>query len=411
MIGITRLLCGGGFAGDALRYERGAGEAVAGAGPGRGPVVVWNATRRCNLACRHCYAEAIPTSAGSRTGGEEESPARPRAGWGGQELTTAEGMALLDDLAAFRVPVLLLSGGEPLLRPDFFDLVDRAGAKGVRVTVSTNGTLIDRATAGRLKKAGVGYVGISLDGLAAENDFFRGRRGAFDAAVAGIRHCREAGQKVGLRLTLSRHNFRQLPEIMKLVEEEDIPRVCFYHLVYTGRGKSLQGDDLSREETRAAVDSIMGWVEDMDRRGLPREVLTVDNHADAVYLYLRVRARDPLAAGRVWSLLLANGGNRSGMAIGQVDWGGEVHPDQFSGTHPLGNVRERPFSDIWTDASQPLLSMLRDRRQYLKGRCAACRWLSVCNGNFRARAEAATGDYWQADPACYLTDEEIGLPA
>jgi len=389
MIGITSLLCGGGFGGDALRYVPGAGKSLLGTGPGRGPVVVWNATRRCNLACRHCYAEA-------------NTP-------GGRELTTAEGFSLLDDLAAFRVPVLLLSGGEPLLRSDFFDLVDHAAGRGLRVTVSTNGTLIDRTTAVRLKKAGVGYVGISLDGLAAQNDFFRGRQGAFHDALAGIRHCREAGQKVGLRLTLSRHNFHQLPEMMKLVEDEDIPRVCFYHLVYTGRGSLLQGDDLSREETRAAVDLIMDWVEDMHRRGVQREVLTVDNHADAVYLYLRLRARDPQQAQRVWFLLSANGGNRSGMAIGRVDWSGEVHPDQFSGTHPLGNVLERPFSRIWADSSNSFLSKLRDRRRHLKGRCAACRWLDLCNGNFRARAEAATGDYWQADPACYLTDEEIGI--
>jgi len=377
-----------------MRYEKGAIPNLAGVGPGRGPVVVWNATRRCNLRCIHCYADA-------------NTP-------GGEELTPAEGLALIDDLAGFQVPVLLLSGGEPLLRPDFFDLVGYAGQKGLRVTISTNGTLIDREVAGRLKQAGVGYVGISLDGLAEQNDFFRGHKGAFTAALAGIRHCRDAGQKMGLRLTLSRHNFQQLPDIMKLVEEEHIPRVCFYHLVYAGRGSSLQEDDLSGAETRTALDQIMDWVEDMERRGVGREVLTVDNHADAVYLYLRLKQRNPERAALIWPLLLANGGNRSGIAIGQVDWSGTVHPDQFSAAHPLGNVRERPFSAIWSDSSQPLLHMLRHRREYLKGRCAGCRWLDICNGNFRARAETAGHppevgpDFWQADPACYLTDGEIG---
>jgi len=392
MIGITRLLCGGEFAGDSLRYEPGAGRSETGVGPGRGPVVVWNSTRRCNLRCLHCYADA----------GEEGSDE--------EELTTREARALIDDLAGFRVPVLLFSGGEPLLRPDFFELAEYAARRGLRVTVSTNGTLIDRDTAGRLAAAGVGYVGISLDGLAEQNDFFRGRRGAFAAALAGMRHCREAGQKVGLRLTLCAHNFRQLPDIMKLVEEEDIPRVCFYHLVYAGRGRALTDEDLSPGETREALDRIMDWVEDMERRGVGREVLTVDNHADAVYLYLRLSARDPERARRVLAMLSANGGNRSGMAIGQVDWAGTVHPDQFSSFHPLGNVRLRPFSAIWSDPEEPLLTMLRHRREHLKGRCAACRWLDLCNGNFRARAESA-GDYWGADPACYLTDEEISRDA
>jgi radical SAM protein with 4Fe4S-binding SPASM domain len=392
MIGITRLLCGGEFAGDTLRYENGAGHSSQGVAPGRGPVVVWNSTRRCNLRCIHCYADATPTSGGYPPGGEE--------------LTTLEAKTLIDDLAGFQVPVLLLSGGEPLMRPDFFELVEYAAAKGLRVTVSTNGTLIDSKTARRLKAARVGYVGISLDGLAEQNDFFRGRQGAFTAALSGIRHCREAGQKVGLRLTLSRHNFRQLSDIMKLVEEENIGRVCFYHLVYTGRGSALKDEDLSHRETREALDRIMDWVEDMERRGMGREVLTVDNHADAVYLYLRLSERDPGRARRVWPLLLANGGNRTGMAIGQVDWSGTVHPDQFSADHPLGNVRTRPFSAIWSDPQEPLLGMLRHRRDHLKGRCATCRWLDLCNGNFRARA-GSTGDYWQADPACYLTDGEI----
>ncbi|NPV73384.1 MAG: putative heme d1 biosynthesis radical SAM protein NirJ1 [Pelotomaculum sp.] len=390
MISVTRLLCDTGYFGDTLRYSTGSKGQVHGAIEGHGPVVVWNSTRTCNLRCIHCYSS---------------SESRKYDG----ELTTAEARRFIDGLAEFKVPVLLFSGGEPLLRDDLFELAAYAGERGIRPTISTNGTLLDLDTVKALKKLGIGYIGISLDGIGENNDRFRGCSGAFQAALKGIRNCMAAGQGVGLRFTINRHNYKDLNAIFDLVEAENIPRVCFYHLVYAGRGSKMVEEDITREEARAAMDLIMERTLNFHRRGLQKEVLTVDNHADGVYIYLKLKKTDPQRADKVLELLRLNGGNRTGIAIGAVDWYGNVHPDQFTQNHTFGNVRERKFGEIWTDLSHPVLAGLKNRRPLLKGRCAACRWLDICNGNFRARAEAVTGDFWESDPACYLTDEEIGL--
>lgn len=390
MINVTGLLCGTHFYGDRLRYGPEAGSSTTGTGAGRGPVVVWNCTRRCNLNCVHCYMEAVPYS--------------------GEEMSTAEAGVFLDDLAEFRVPVLLISGGEPLMRPDFFDLAARAVKNGLRTTLSTNGTLISRDVARDLKRIGISYVGISLDGTRETHDRFRNSPGSFERALEAIHNCRAVGQKVGLRFTITRYNCGEVEEIFRLVEEEGIPRVCFYHLVNAGRGREMDGE-ISHEQTRGVLDLIISRAVDFSRRGLEKEILTVDNHADGVYLYLYMARNFPERAGEVLQLLRRTGGNRSGIAIGAVDPQGGVHPDQFTQQHTLGNVRERPFSEIWSDDSHPLLSKLRDRAAHLKGRCRECRWLDICSGNLRSRAELATGDFWASDPGCYLTDEEIGLAA
>lgn len=389
MIGISKLLCGTENFGDSLRYAHGSKGQIHGAVAGHGPVVVWNTTRTCNLRCRHCYSESDNKKY--------------------NEMNTQEAKQFIDDLADFKVPVILFSGGEPLVRPDFFELAEYASQKGIRTTISTNGTLITPEVAARLKKIGVGYVGISLDGIGEVNDTFRGRKGAYEAALTGIRNCLAVGQRVGLRFTINRHNHKELNQIFDLIERENIPRVCFYHLVYSGRGSEMIKEDISPAESRAALDLIIERTQDFHRRGLDKEILTVDNHADAIYLYLKLQKEDPERAKQVLELLSRNGGNRTGIAIGEVDWEGNVHADQFTRNHRFGNVRERKFGDIWTDLSQPILAGLKDRKPLLKGRCAKCKWLNLCNGNFRARAEAVYGDFWMEDPACYLTDEEIGL--
>ena len=308
------------------------------------------------------------------------------------------------------MPVLLFSGGEPLIRPDFFELAEYAQKAGVRPTLSTNGTLITREVAQRIKDIGVGYVGISLDGLKDVNDKFRGVEGAYEKAMKGIENCVAVGQRVGLRFTINQHNARELDKIFDFIEEEGINRVCFYHLVYSGRGEGMVADDLTHEESRQAMDTIIRRTRDFEERGLEKEILTVDNHCDGVYMYLKAKeAGDEKAAEQILSYLSMNGGNRSGIAFGEVDPLGYVHPDQFTQHHTFGNVRERKFGDIWCDTTNAIMAGLKDRKPLLKGRCAKCKWLYCCNGNFRTRAEAVTGDYWESDPACYLTDEEIGL--
>ncbi|KLU66861.1 antilisterial bacteriocin subtilosin biosynthesis protein AlbA [Desulfosporosinus acididurans] len=390
MISVTKLLFDTEYFGDSLRYSQSSQGAKHGTTTGSGPVVVWNTTRTCNLKCAHCYME---------------SDAQKYTG----ELTTEEGKHFIDDLADFKCPVILFSGGEPLIRPDFFELAEYAISKGLRATLSTNGTLITPEVAKRLKKIGVSYVGISLDGLQDVNDKFRGKEGAFKAAMEGIQNCVAVGQRVGLRFTINHHNLQELDSIFDFIEAENIDRVCFYHLVYSGRGSKMISDDVTPEESRRAMETIIRRTRDFEERGLKKEILTVDNHCDGVYMYVQALKDDPEKAERIKGLIGLNGGNRSGIAFGEVDPMGYVHPDQFTQHITFGNVRERKFGDIWTDVSQPILAGLKDRKPLLKGRCAACKYLDMCNGNFRTRAEAVTGDFWESDPACYLTDEEIGV--
>ena len=391
MISVTKLLFATEYFGDSLRYTKEAKFARNGVREGAGPVVVWNSTRTCNLKCRHCYMSSDAKKYND-------------------ELSTEEAKRFIDDLAEFNVPVLLFSGGEPLIRPDFFELAAYAAEKGVRPTLSTNGTLITPEVAQRIKDIGVGYVGISLDGLQDVNDQFRGMDGAFAAAMQGIKNCVAVDQRVGLRFTINHHNIEELENIFDFIERENIDRVCFYHLVYSGRGTEMMAEDVTPEQSRKAMDIIIRRTRDFEARGLKKEILTVDNHCDGVYMYLKALAEgDEALARQIEKYIAMNGGNRSGMAFGEVDPMGYVHPDQFTQHHTFGNVRERKFGDIWSDTTVPLLAGMKDRKPLLKGRCSQCRFLDNCNGNFRTRAEAKTGDFWESDPSCYLTDEEIGL--
>ncbi len=391
MIGISKLYCGTVEPSDALRYERSSAKLPSHLlqfSKDKRPVVVWNVTRRCNLKCVHCYAQAKDIAFDN-------------------ELTTQAGKKLIDDLAGFGVPVLLFSGGEPMVRPDLPELAGYAVQMGMRAVISTNGTLITREKARILKDIGLSYVGISLDGMEAVNDRFRGVKGAYARALDGIRNCQEAGIKVGLRFTINKANVAEIPKVFDLLEDMQVPRICFYHLVYAGRGSKLVEDDLSHAESRAAVDLIMDRTKDLHDRGKPKEVLTVDNHADGPYVYLRLRRENPARAAKVLELLKMNEGNNSGRGIGCVSWDGEVYADQFWRHYSFGNIRQRPFSTIWSDTSEPLMGKLKEKKRHLKGRCATCSWLDICGGNFRVRAEAVSGDVWAPDPACYLSDDEI----
>lgn len=393
MIGISKLYCGSVEPSDALRYGRQSKSLPSHLlqfSVDKKPVVVWNCTQTCNLKCVHCYAH---------------SECRSYQG----EMTGDEARTMIDDLAAYGAPVLLFSGGEPLMRPDMIDLARYATSKGMRAVISTNGTLITPEIAAELKEVGLSYVGISLDGLQPTHDHFRGMAGAYDRAMRGLRNAREAGIKVGLRFTITQGNVQDVPGIFDLLEAERIPRICFYHLVYSGRGSDIRSEELSHAETRTLVDLIIDRTADLHKRGIPTEVLTVDNHADGPYLYQRMLREGNPQAAQVLELLKMNGGNSTGLGIGCVSWNGDVHPDQFWREHVLGNVRERPFSQIWTDMSNIFLKELKEKALHVTGRCKECQYLSVCGGNFRSRGESATGEVWGVDPSCYLTDEEIAI--
>lgn len=379
MINISKLLFGQFTIEKDLRYGKNCHQK---------PVVVWNITRRCNLRCIHCYSD---------------SGDRKYSG----ELTTQEAKQFIKDIAEFKVPVLIFSGGEALLRDDIFDLIETAKKYKLRVVLSTNGTLITQKIAKKMRNVNIDYVGISIDGLGETNDRLRGKKGAFKKTLEGIYNCQNTELKVGVRFTITRHNFKEIPSLFDLIEKEEISRVCFYHLVYSGRGCNMKKDDLSHADKRKVVDYIITKATEFQRKGLKKDILTVDNHTDGVYLYLKLLKENPERAVKTLELLKRNSGNSSGIGIAGVDNLGNVHPDQFWQDDSVGNVKITPFSKIWHDENSPILKDLRNRKQLLKGKCSKCRFLDICNGNFRIRAKQVYGDIWQEDPACYLRDEEI----
>ncbi|MBU1612753.1 MAG: 12,18-didecarboxysiroheme deacetylase [Proteobacteria bacterium] len=392
MIGISKLYCGAVEPSDALRYGRESGKLPSHLlqfAADKKPVVVWNMTQRCNLKCVHCYAHAVDPSAHK------------------DAISHEKAKEIIDDLSAYGAPVMLFSGGEPLVREDLVELAKYATSKGMRAVISTNGTLITKKKAKELKEVGLSYVGISLDGAEEIHDEFRGVKGSYKKALEGVENCQAEGLKVGLRFTLNKRNVSEVPHLFDLIEQRDIPRICFYHLVYSGRGSDLIKEDLSHQETRDVIDLIMDRTKALFDKGNPKEVLTVDNHADGPYVYYRLLKEDPERAKKVLELLQWNEGNSSGRGIGCISWDGQVHADQFMRHHTFGNVLERPFSEIWDDPKIELLQKMKDKRPHVGGRCAKCRFLHICGGNFRARAEAYYDDFWAQDPACYLTDEEI----
>lgn len=355
-----------------------------------GPVVIWNLIRRCNLTCKHCYA----TSANKNFPGE---------------LATDEVYKVMDDLKAYGVPVLILSGGEPLMRADIFAISQRAKAMGFYVGLSSNGTLITPQNIGQIVDMAYDYVGISLDGMRETHDRFRRRLGAFDEALRGIRLCRAAGIKVGLRFTLTQDNADDLPALLQLMRDEGIDKFYLSHLNYAGRGNKNRIDDAHFQITRAAMDLLIDTCWAQIASGAPVEYVTGNNDADGVYLLHWVRRNLPERVDGLTRMLRRWGGNSSGVNIANIDNLGNVHPDTMWWDYSLGNVRERAFSAIWEDTSEPLMAGLKQRPRPLKGRCAACRQFAICGGNSRTRAWQLTGDPWAEDPGCYLLDEEIGI--
>jgi radical SAM protein with 4Fe4S-binding SPASM domain len=394
MIGVSKLYCGTVEPSDVLRYGRKSMKLPSHLlqfSEDKKPVVVWNVTKACNLKCAHCYASAVSAPAPD-------------------ELTKSEAVALVESLTDYGVPVILFSGGEPLMHPHLLELVGLAVKRGARSVLSTNGLLLDRDTALKLKDLGLSYVGISLDGLGEAHDRMRGQKGAFLGALKAIKTAREANLKVGLRLTLTRSNKDEIEQIFRLMVSEGIPRICFYHLVDQGNNPSLASETLSLTETRKAVDLIAFITRKLHENGLDTEVLTVDNQSDGPYLYLKLLEEGRVKeANTALELLKLNGGSSSGLGIGAISWNGLVHPDQFWRSVTLGSIRENSFQEIWHNPKNVQLMALKNKYSHLKGRCRDCRFLGVCGGGLRARADYFTGDPWAPDPACYLTDDEIGI--
>ncbi|HEC39177.1 MAG TPA: radical SAM protein [bacterium] len=398
MIGVSKLLLGALSESDGLRYRA----AYIGSPKqisynkhdvkSNKPIVVWNSTRQCNLKCVHCYASAST---------------KPIEG----ELSTEEGKALLESIANYGCPVVLFSGGEPFMRKDLFELIEYANGLNLRPVISTNGTLISKENALTAKKAGVKYIGVSLDGLAEINDKFRGVKGAFKLAINGMRNSLNAGIKTGLRFTLTKYNYMDLSGVLLKLRDIGVNRCCVYHLDYSGRGKDILNSDLPLNQWRNAITNYFELTKMHHKNGFPIESLLVGNYCDAGFLYYYLQKEDPAKAEWAYELLKRNGGDGTGETIASVDFLGNVHANQFWNDYSFGNIKDRSFSEIWEDTSDPIMKGLKNKAQYIKGRCSVnnCRFFEICKGGSRVRSLALVGDVWGPDPACYLTDDEIKI--
>ncbi len=353
-----------------------------------GPVVIWNLIRRCNLACRHCYTNSYD---------------QDFAG----ELSTSQVFQGLSDLKAAGVRVVMLSGGEPLLRPDIFEIATRAKELGFFTGLSSNGTRIGPHNIDDIVRVGFDYLGVSLDGLGATNDEFRRKEGAFAQARAGMRLARDRGLKVGIRTCLTQQTAKDLPAVLRFVEDEGIDKFYLSHLNYTGRGYINRGADAHVEMTRWALGLLFDEAWRCAEQGIEREIVTGNNDADGVFLLRWIEQRMPERAEHLRACLQAWGGNSTGVNIANIDAVGDVHPDSFFQSYTLGNILRRPFKDIWQDTSDPFMRGLKARPRPVTGRCAACPSLDVCNGNTRVRAWMLSEDFWAEDPGCYLLDDEL----
>jgi len=359
----------------------------------RRPVVFWNLTNRCNLSCQHCYSQSDPQS---RTEGE---------------LATNEARGLIDDLAGIGVPLILFTGGEPLMRGDIWDLADHAANSGIKTALSTNGTLITAEIARKIKESGIGYAGISLDGARAEtHDRFRNSPGAFERSLAAFSHCREAGVRCGVRVTLTRENAGELASLVDIALELGASRFCLYWLVPCGRGmEAYDRLQLGPVEVTEALDLLYRRAKVTDPGAM--EFLTVDAPQDCIHLLMSMeRDGSPDLAAAQDLLKSQNGGCSAGDRVANIDPWGNVYPCQFARSPDffIGNVRVQPFSRLWADDAHPVLARFRTKNPSIGGKCGDCRHFQLCGGGCRVRAYAASGDFSAEDPFCYLEQDGSG---
>ena len=351
------------------------------------PVVFWNLTDRCNLSCTHCYSKSGP---GRTTEGE---------------LTTAESFGVLDDLADMGVPLILFTGGEPLMRGDLWELAKHAGSLGLKMALSTNGTLITPDIARRIKESGIEYAGISLDGAKAiTHDRFRNSPGAFEQTIKAFASCKEAGLRCGVRVTLTKENCRELEALVDLAVSLGASRFCLYWLVPTGRGSdSYDRLQLDRDEVIEALSLLYRKSKETDPASM--EFLTVDAPQDCIHLLASMEkdGSEDLADAREL-LESLKGGCSAGTRVANIDTRGNVYPCQFARSPEflVGNIRDRPFSELWSDSSNHVLDRFREKQARFGGRCGDCTYRDLCGGGCRVRAHAVEGDFMAEDPFCFI---------
>lgn len=350
-------------------------------------VIAWEVTRSCNLACVHCRASAV------------------RGPYEG-ELSTAEALALVDQIADFADPILILTGGDPLMRADIFDIAAHAKQRGLRVVMSPNGTLITPEVAARMHEIGIGRISVSIDfPTAAEHDEFRGVPGAFDGAVRGIQNALAAGVEVQINSTITKLNVHYLPALLDLATKLGAVSFHPFMLVPTGRGKELEEQELPPEEYEKALN----WMYDAQQTS---ELFFKPTDVPHYWRVMRQRAKaegkkiavHPHSHGGMNTL---SRGCLAGVGFCFISHTGQVQPCGYF-DKVAGDIREQAFAEIWQHS--PLFVRLRDLSQ-LTGKCGACEYKKVCGG-CRARAYERTGDYMAEEPYCaYVPQGYVAQPS
>jgi radical SAM protein with 4Fe4S-binding SPASM domain len=355
--------------------------------PVKNPVIFWNITGRCNLSCEHCYNASGPNQDGE------------------DELTTREALSFIDDCGELGIRVILLSGGEPLMRPDIWELAGHAHSLGIKTALSTNGTLINPEIAGKIRDASIGYVGISLDGATAPvHDRFRNTPGAFERAIRAFSCCNAAGIRCGVRMTITRENIHELGSLIDLALHIGACRFCVYWLVPSGRGADSYRDlQLTEPEVFSVLDMLQRYARRTDPSVM--EFLTVDGPQDAVHLLQWMKQEGcedlPEARNLVASM---KGGCSAGIRVANVSPAGDVYPCQFAQIPEfrIGSIRERPFSYLWNDPKNPVTSLFRKKEEHLSGKCRQCPYIALCGGGCRVRAFRQKNDFSAEDPFCFI---------
>ena len=352
-------------------------------------LVVWDFTHKCNLSCKHCYSNAGAASLQ-------------------KELTTKEALNVVDQLADFGVAALAFSGGEPLIRKDFFEVASHAAKRGLYVSVATNGTLLTKENVKKLKQAKINYVEVSIDGATAQtHDSFRGVPGAFDKAVAGLKNCVEADLCACIATTATKSNLSEMPGILDLAEEIGAERFTYFNFIPTGRGKELYDEDLSPEER----EKLMLYLLDRMSKGYKVTILTTAPQLARVALQCQgVGDEAMMSMAHMQTVKVSKkavpladfiGGCGAGRLYCSLSPQGDVHPCVFLPVN-VGNLKKEKFGDIWLNSK--LFNALRDRGN-LRGACGKCRYKYICGG-CRARASVYNaGDFLASDPGCVLAKE------
>ncbi len=356
-------------------------------GAASSPMVIWNITQSCNFSCAHCYLSSVTAKSCD-------------------ELSEDQALETVRNLHKSGVKYLVLAGGEPLLREDLLPIIYLAKQLDMHVSISTNGTLIENSNVKMLLNAGIDYVGVKMDGSCETHDRLYGAPGTYDKVVRGISLLKSKGIRTGIRFTMSSANISDLNHIFQFAEKYDVERIYLSHLAYRVKGEENKNSNIPNYRVHKIVECIIAKAVSYIENGSRTEIITGNNEADKVLLTLWMMKKDPATANKLLEMLEGLGGDGAGAHVASIDPWGDVHPDPFMQYINLGNITEKPFSEIWNSDDNTVLNVLRQSPRKIKGRCANCRWIKVCGGNNRDRAWRMTGDFMTCDPACYITDEE-----